>query len=64
MSLLSPFELHFERTDRSWLVDLLWQRGRVAGVRFSNPLHAPWTIKSGLAAWLLGARRTVTIDRG
>ena len=63
VSLLSPFELHFERTDRSWLADLLWQRGRVAGVRFTNPLHAPWTIKSGLSAWLLGARRTVTIDR-
>ena len=64
VSLHSPFEVHFERTDRSWLAELLWQRGLVAGVRFTNPLHAPWAIKSGLSAWLLGARRTVTIDRG
>jgi hypothetical protein len=63
VSLVSPFELHFERSDRSWPADLLWQRGRVAGVGLINPLHPPWTIKSGLAGWLLGARRTVTIDR-
>ena len=35
----------------------------VAGVGFSNPLPAPWVIKSGLGAWLLGNRRTVSIDR-
>ena len=62
-SLPSIFELHCRRSGRSWWVNLVWQSGPKAGVRFSNPLPPPWTIKSGLAAWLLGKRRTVSIDR-
>ena len=62
-SLPSIFELHCKRSGRSWWVNLVWQSGPRAGVRFSNPLPPPWTIKSGLAAWLLGKRRTVSIDR-
>jgi hypothetical protein len=57
------FELRCPRTGRSWVTELIWSRGEVAGVRFSNPLPAPWIIKSGLAAWFLGERRTVAIDK-
>lgn len=63
VSLPSTFELHCEKSGRSWWVTATWQRDRVAGVRFSNPLHPPWTIKSGLAAWLLGTRQTVSLGR-
>ena len=62
-SLPSLFELYCKRSGRSWWVDVVWQSGPKAGVRFSNPLPPPWTIKSGLAAWLTGKRRTVSIDR-
>jgi hypothetical protein len=57
------FEVHCKKSGRSWWVNLAWQTDRIVGVRFSNPLPAPWTIKSGLAAWLMGKRRTVSIDR-
>ena len=57
------FEVHCKKSGRSWWVNLAWQSDRVAGVRFSNPLPPPWAIKSGLAAWLMGKRRTVSIDR-
>lgn len=57
------FELHCTRSGRSWWVNLVWQSDRSAGVRFRNPLPPPWTVKSGLGEWLLGKRRTVTIDR-
>jgi hypothetical protein len=63
MSLPSIFELHCKKSGRSWWVNLAWQSDRIAGVRFSNPMPPPWTIKSGLAAWLMGKRRTVAIDR-
>jgi hypothetical protein len=63
ISLPSVFELHCKKSGRSWWIDLVWQSGRVAGVRFNNPLTPPWAIKSGLGAWLLGKRRTVCIDR-
>ena len=62
-SLPSTFELYCKKSGRSWWVNLAWQSGPKAGVRFSNPLPPPWTIKSGLAAWITGKRRTVTIDR-
>jgi hypothetical protein len=57
------FELHCRKSGRSWWVETVWQSDRLAGVRFSNPLPPPWTIRSGLAAWLLGKRSTVCIDR-
>jgi hypothetical protein len=63
VSLPSIFEVHCEKSGRSWWVNPVWQRGRTAGVRFSNPLAPPWTIKTGLGAWLIGKRRTVCIDR-
>ena len=63
ISLPSMFELHCKKSGRSWWVNLVWQSGPSAGVRFSNPLPPPWTIKSGLAAWITGKRRTVSIDR-
>jgi hypothetical protein len=62
-ALPNTFELHFTNSGRSWWVCPIWDRGEVAGVRFDNPLPPPWTIKSGLGAWLLGRRRTVVIDR-
>lgn len=62
-SLPSNFELQCKKSGRSWWVDLVWQSGPNAGVRFSNPLPPPWTVKSGLAAWITGKRRTVCIDR-
>ena len=63
MPLPGIFEVHCKKSGRSWWVNLAWQTDRIVGVRFSNPLPAPWTIKSGLAAWLMGKRRTVSIDR-
>jgi hypothetical protein len=63
MLLPSIFELHCKKSKRSWWVTPVWQSDRVAGVRFNNPLPPPWTIKSGLAAWMLGKRRTVAIER-
>ena len=59
----SIFEVHCKKSERSWWVNPVWQSDRVAGVRFNNPLPPPWTIKSGLAAWMLGKRRTVAIER-
>jgi hypothetical protein len=59
----SIFEVHCKKSGRSWWVTPVWQSDRVAGVRFNNPLPPPWTIKSGLAAWMLGKRRTVAIER-
>ena len=59
----STFELGCAKSGRSWWVNAVWNRAEVVGVRFSNPLPAPWMIKSGLGAWLLGSRRTVSIDR-
>jgi hypothetical protein len=63
MTLPGVFEVHCKKSGRSWWVELVWQSGRVAGARFSNPLPPPWTIKSGLAAWMMGKRRTMVIDR-
>jgi len=63
ISLPSTFELHCGNSGRSWWAILMWQNDQTAGVRFSNPLPPPWTIKSGLTDWLLGKRRTVVIDR-
>jgi hypothetical protein len=63
LQLPSTFELHCKKSGRSWLVTPVWQNERTTGVRFSNPLHPPWTVKSGLADWLLGKRRTVVIDK-
>jgi hypothetical protein len=63
VQLPSIFELRCKKSERSWPVTPVWQNERMAGVRFNNPLHPPWTIKSGLADWLLGKRRTVVIDR-
>jgi hypothetical protein len=57
------FELSCTKTDRSWWVDLVWQRNDAAGVTFSNPLAPPWAFRSGLGAWLVGQSDTVTIDR-
>jgi hypothetical protein len=57
------FELRCEGSGRSWWVSVIWSNGEVAGVRFNNPLPPPWTIKSGLGAWLLGRRSTVSMDR-
>lgn len=57
------FELRCNKSERSWLVSPVWQSEKAAGVRFNNPLHPPWTIKSGLADWLLGKRSTVSIER-
>lgn len=62
-ALPSVFELTCIRSRRSWPMALVWQNGRSAGVRFSNPLPQPWTITSGLGAWLIGKRRTVCIDK-
>jgi hypothetical protein len=62
-SLPSIFEVHCKKNGRSWWVNPVWQIGRKAGVRFHNPLPPPWTIKSGLAAWMMGKRRTLVIDR-
>jgi hypothetical protein len=62
-ALPSTFELRCQKSRRSWWVDVIWSRAEVAGVRFNNPLPAPWMIKSGLGAWLLGVRSTVSIDR-
>ena len=63
VSLPGIFEMHCKKSGRSWWVNLAWQSDRVAGVRFINPLPPPWAIKTGLAAWLIGKRRTVSIDR-
>lgn len=63
LQLPSSFELHCKKSGRSWLVSPVWQNERMAGVRFNNPLHPPWTVKSGLADWLLGKRRTVVMDK-
>jgi len=57
------FELNCEASGRSWWVDLVWQRGEIAGVRFANPLAPPFAIRSGLGDWLIGKRDTVAIDR-
>jgi hypothetical protein len=57
------FELRCEASGRSWWVSVIWSNGEVAGVRFNNPLPPPWAIKSGLGAWLLGRRSTVSMDR-
>jgi hypothetical protein len=62
-SLPAMFELQCHRSKRSWPMELVWQNSRSAGVRFNNPLPQPWTIKSGLGAWLIGKRRTVCIDK-
>ena len=62
-SLPSIFELCCTKSGRSWWVNPVWQSGPRVGVRFSNPLPPPWTIKSGLAAWMMGKRRTVAIER-
>jgi len=62
-ALPSTFELVCRRSKRSWRMELVWQSGRSAGVRFSNPLPRPWTIMTGLGAWLIGKRRTVSIER-
>lgn len=59
----TSFELKCKKSGRSWLVSPVWETDRLAGVRFNNPLHPPWTIKSGLADWLLGKRRTVVMDQ-
>jgi len=59
----SSFELQCKQSGRSWLVSPVWESERTAGVRFINQLHPPWTVKSGLAEWLLGKRRSVVIDR-
>jgi hypothetical protein len=59
----TTFELRCAKSGRSWWVNAVWNRAEVIGVRFSNPLPPPWIIKSGLGAWLLGSRRTVSIDR-
>jgi hypothetical protein len=56
-------ELRCQKSGRSWWVTVVWRRHQAIGVRFNNPLHPPWVIKSGLAGWLLGRRRTVSIDR-
>jgi hypothetical protein len=56
------FELGCEASGRSWWVDLIWQRGGEAGVRFTNPLPPPLAIKSGLGDWLVGRVDTVRID--
>ena len=63
IQLPSIFELNSKKSGRSWPVTPIWQNERMAGVRFNNPLHPPWTVKSGLADWMLGKRRTVVIDR-
>jgi len=63
VSLPGLFELSCTASGRSWWVDLVWQRGQMAGVRFTNPLPPPWAIRSGLGAWLIGKRRTVSIDK-
>jgi hypothetical protein len=57
------FELGCDASGRSWWVELVWQRGGAAGVRFTNPLSPPFAIRSGLGAWLVGSRDTVEIDR-
>jgi hypothetical protein len=57
------FELICVKTQRSWWIDLAWQRGDAAGVTFTNPLPAPWVIQSGLGAWLVGQGDTVAIGR-
>jgi hypothetical protein len=62
-SLPGIFELHCKKSGRSWWVNLVWQSDKTAGVRFNNPLPPPWTIKTGLAEWLLGKRRMVGIER-
>jgi hypothetical protein len=59
----SSFELHCKKSGRSWVATPVWESERTAGIRFINPLHPPWSVKSGLADWLLGKRRTVVIDR-
>jgi PHD/YefM family antitoxin component YafN of YafNO toxin-antitoxin module len=56
------FELSCEANGRSWWVDLVWQPGDEAGVRFTNPLPPPLAIKSGLGDWLVGRGDTVRID--
>jgi hypothetical protein len=63
ISLPDLFELTCRKSGRSWWMNTVWQSDRLAGARFQNPLHPPWTIKSGLAAWLLGKRRTMCVDR-
>jgi hypothetical protein len=63
VALPDTFELRCRASGRSWWVSVIWSNGEVAGVRFTNPLPPPWTIKSGLGAWLLGRRRTVSMDR-
>jgi hypothetical protein len=57
------FEVFCEASERSWWVELVWQRGGAAGVRFTNPLSPPFAILSGLGEWLIGRRGTVSIDR-
>jgi len=57
------FEVTCERSGRAWWVDLVWQRGGEAGVRFTNPLSPPFIVKSGLGEWLVGLIDTVAIDR-
>ncbi len=57
------FELYCEASERSWWVELVWQRRGEAGVRFTNPLSPPFAFKSGLGDWLVGKSDTVAIDR-
>ncbi len=57
------FELTCAATGRAWWVELVWQRGEAAGVRFTNPLAPPFAIAEGLGAWLIGTRDSVTIGR-
>lgn len=62
VALPKRFELRCHKSARSWWVELAWQQGRAVGVRFCNPLDPPWTIKSGLGAWLIGEGHNVCID--
>ena len=57
------FQLACAASGRAWWVDLTWQRGKHAGVRFANPLPPPFAIQAGLGAWLVGRRDEVRIDR-
>jgi hypothetical protein len=63
LALPNRFELHCEASGRSWWVELVWQRGQLAGVCFTNPLSPPFALRSGLGEWLVGRRDTVEIDR-